>query len=338
MLSAVYKGINKIDIEERDIPEISRDEVLLKVKSAAICGTDVKTFFKGHPLFTPPCVLGHEFSGIIDRVGKNISRFRPEERVVCTPYIECGNCDNCKNKLGEICKNKSFVEGAFSEYLKIPDKIVQRGIIPLNSKVSFEVATLVEPLACSLNGIQRLKFKVKNKKILVIGGGPMGLLVSLALKQLSCDPVISEISEERIEFAQELGIKVISSKETDLGKFVENYTNSRGMDAVIVALAIPQIVEEAFLYVKDGGVVEIFGGLPKDSSLKINPFLIHYKEIDLIGNFGFSSKHFKDAYEMISSAPDLFEKLITQRYELKDIKKAFHDIYEKKVIKAVINF
>ena len=338
MLSAVYKGINKIDIEERDIPEISRDEILLKVKSAAICGTDVKTFFKGHPLFTPPCVLGHEFSGVIDRVGKNISRFRSGERIVCAPYIECGNCDNCKNKLGEICKNKSFAEGAFSEYIKIPDKIVQNGIIPLNSKISFEVATLVEPLACSLNGIQRLKFKVKDKKILVIGGGPMGLLVSLALKQLSCDPVISEISEERLEFAKKLEIKTVSPEKTNLIDFTKNYTNSMGMDAVIVAVAIPQIVEEAFLYVKEGGVVEIFGGLPKDSVLKINPFLIHYKEIDLIGNFGFSSKHFRDAYEMISGSPELFEKLITQRYELKDIKKAFYDIYEKKGIKAVINF
>lgn len=338
MLSAVYKGINKIDIEERDIPEISRDEILLKVKSAAICGTDVKTFFKGHPLFTPPCVLGHEFSGVIDRVGKNISRFRSGERIVCAPYIECGNCDNCKNKLGEICKNKSFAEGAFSEYIKIPDKIVQNGIIPLNSKISFEVATLVEPLACSLNGIQRLKFKVKDKKILVIGGGPMGLLVSLALKQLSCDPVISEISEERLEFAKKLEIKTVSPEKTNLIDFTKNYTNSMGMDAVIVAVAIPRIVEEAFLYVKEGGVVEIFGGLPKDSVLKINPFLIHYKEIDLIGNFGFSSKHFRDAYEMISGSPELFEKLITQRYELKDIKKAFYDIYEKKGIKAVINF
>jgi len=338
MLSAVYKGINKIDIEERAIPEISQDEVLLKVKSAAICGTDVKTFFKGHPLFTPPCVLGHEFSGIIDKVGKNISRFRPGERVVCAPYIECGNCDNCKNKLGEICIYKSFVEGAFSEYIKISAKIVEKGTIPLNNKISFEVATLVEPLACSLNGIERLKFEVKNKKVLVIGGGPMGLLVSLALKQLSCDPVISEISEERLEFAKKLGIRVISSKETDLDRFVENYTNSIGMDAVIIALAIPQIIEEAFLYVKDGGVVEIFGGLPKDSSLKINPFLIHYKEINLVGNFGFSSKHFKNAFKMISNSPELFEKLITQRYELKDIKKAFYDIYEKKGIKAVINF
>jgi len=338
MLSAVYKGINKIGIEERDIPEISQDEILLKVKSAAICGTDIKTFFKGHPLFNPPCVLGHEFSGIIAQVGRNITRFSKGERVVCAPYIECGNCDNCKNKLGEICAYKSFAEGAFSEYIKIPAKIVEKGTIPLNSKISFEVATLVEPLACSLNGIQRLKFKVKDKKILVIGGGPMGLLVSLALKQLSCDPVISEISEERLEFAKKLGIKVISSKETDLDKFVKNYTNSRGMDAVIVALAIPQIVEEAFSYVKEGGVVEIFGGLPKDSVLKINPFLIHYKEINLVGNFGFSSKHFKDAYEMISSSPELFEKLITKRYELKDIKKAFYDIYEKKGIKAVINF
>ena len=338
MLTAVYKGIKKMDLETRDIPVISEDEILLQVKAAAICGTDVKTFFKGHPLFIPPCVLGHEFSGIIDRVGKNISRFRPGERVVCAPYIECGNCDNCKNKLGEICIYKSFIEGAFSEYIKIPAKIVEKGTVPLNNKISFEVATLVEPLACSLNGIERLKFEVKNKKVLVIGGGPMGLLVSLALKQLSCDPVIFEISEERLEFAKKLSIKVISSKETDLDKFVKNYTNSRGMDAVIVALAIPQIVEEAFSYVKEGGVVEIFGGLPKDSSLKINPFLIHYKEIDLIGNFGFSSKHFKDAYEMISNSPELFEKLITQRYELKDIKKAFYDIYEKKGIKAVINF
>lgn len=338
MLSAVYKGINKIDIEERDIPEISQDEILLKVKSAAICGTDIKTFFKGHPLFTPPCVLGHEFSGIIDQIGKNVSRFKSGERVVCAPYIECGNCNNCKNGLGEICVYKSFTGGAFSEYIKIPTKIVEKGTFKLDKNISFEVATLVEPLACSLNGIERLKFEVKDKKILVIGGGPMGLLVSLALKQLNCDPIMFEISKDRLRFAKNLGIKVISSKETDLDKFVKNYTNSIGMDAVIVALAIPQIVEEAFLYVKEGGVVEIFGGLPKDSVLKINPFLIHYKEINLIGNFGFSSKHFKDAYEMISGSSELFEKLITQRYELKDIKKAFYDIYEKKEIKAVINF
>jgi len=338
MLSAVYRGINKIDIEERDIPEISRDEILLKVKSAAICGTDVKTFFKGHPLFTPPCVLGHEFSGIIDRAGKNISRFKEGERVVCAPYIECGNCDNCKDELGEICVYKSFVEGAFSEYIKIPSKIVEKGTFELDKNISFEAATLIEPLACCINGIQKLKFEVKDKKILVIGGGPMGLLLSLTLKQLGCEPVISEISKERLEFARKLEIEAISPEETNLIDFSKNYTNSRGMDAVIVALAIPQIIEDSFSYVKEGGVVEIFGGLPKDSSLKINPFLIHYKEIDLVGNFGFSSKHFKDAFKIVSNSPELFEKLITQRYELKDIKKAFYDIYEKKGIKAVINF
>ncbi|MBU4348705.1 alcohol dehydrogenase catalytic domain-containing protein [bacterium] len=338
MLTAVYKGIKKMDLETRDIPVISEDEILLQVKAATICGTDVKTFFKGHPLFNPPCVLGHEFSGIIDRVGRNINRFKQGERVVCTPYIECGSCNNCKDELGEICAYKSFVGGAFSEYIKIPTKIVEKGTFKLHKNISFEVATLIEPLACCINGIRKLKFEVKGKKILVIGGGPMGLLLSLTLKRLGCEPIISEISKERLGFAKKLEIKAVSPEKTNLIDFTTKYSDSRGMDAVIVALAIPQIVEEAFLYVKEGGVVEIFGGLPKDSVLKINPFLIHYKEIDLIGNFGFSSKHFKDAYEMISGSPELFEKFITQRYELKDIKKAFYDIYEKKGIKAVINF
>ncbi|HBY57671.1 MAG TPA: hypothetical protein DEG96_07435 [Candidatus Atribacteria bacterium] len=338
MRVAIYKGIEKIDIEMRSIPEISEDEILLQVKAAAICGTDIKTFLKGHPLFNPPCVLGHEFSGIIKQVGTRIESFKPGERVVCAPYIECGNCYNCKEGLGELCISKSFVGGAFSEYVKIPAKVVEKGTFKLGGNISFEVATLVEPLACCINGLQKLKLEVKNKKILVVGGGPMGLLLSLALKKQGAKPVISEVSTERLKFAEELGVKAVSPEKINLLDFTRSYSTSRGMDAVIVALAIPQLVEEAFLYVKEGGVVEIFGGLSKDLSLKINPFFIHYQEIDLVGSFGFSSRHFLDAFKMISSFPEPFEKFITQRYELKDIKKAFYDIYEKKGIKAVISF
>ena len=318
MKVAKYLGIEEIKIVEEDISAIGPGELLIEVKAAGICGTDLKAYLHGHPYFTPPCVLGHEFSGVVAQAGEEAG-FEEGDRVVAAPYLGCGRCRLCLRGLEELCADKSFIEGAFQEYIRLPKRIVKNGTFPIPEGVDFTVASLAEPLACAINGVQRDEVK-KGDKVLIIGAGPMGLLLAILAQVEGGDVLVSELGKERLEAAQELGFEVANPREKEFEGRINRWTKGFGADLVIVAVGITQVVEEGFSHLAPGGRMLLFGGLPKGSSLNVDSFLIHYKEITLLGSFGFSADHFKEAVRLIGEESVRFARLSLVSFHLNNWK------------------
>ncbi len=316
MKAAIYKGIGKIDIEDIPLPKEEKGK-LFRVLYVGICGTDVKTFKRGHPLFKPPCILGHEF----------VAQYNGRVFVV-SPYIECGECSVCRKGVGELCQNKAWIDGALSEYVLVPDKIINEGIIEIPKHLDPKVFVLTEPLACVIHGIQRARIQ-KGDKVLVVGGGLMGLLFAISLDGMGCEVVLSEIDDYRRERIKNFGFNTINPKDSLDDKKVF-------FDSIVLANDRPELVSELLPFTIPGGTFLLFGGMPKDATIEISPYLVHYKEIDVVGSFGFAISHFRHAYTFIEKFHSLFSKLITCEFNFDKVKSAFLEAQKRESIKVVV--
>lgn len=332
MKAAVYKGIGQIEIEEVEKPRINSSEALLKIEMAGICGTDVKTFVRGHPMFQPPCILGHEFVGTIVEVGENIEKDFTEGTYVIAPYIGCNKCEACREGKSQLCNNKYATGGAFAEYVKVPEEILKRASFRVPDDTPKGVIVLAEPLACAIHGIERANIK-PHKKVLIVGSGPMGLLLGITLKKLECIPTIAEVDEKRLNIAQSCGLYTIDFKEDSLKKFLQDQPS---YDSIILANDKVDLVSKLVPLVAPGGSFELFGGMPRNARLEIDPYYIHYEEVNIVGAFGFTENEFKKAYEMLCEDPDMYGKLISEIFELKDIHKALQAAMDKNNIKVIL--
>ncbi len=316
MKAAIYKGIGKIEVEE--VPTPDREGLLFRVLYVGICGTDIKTFKRGHPLFTPPCILGHEFVGEFD--GKIYT---------VAPYIECGECKICNKGLGELCQNKFWVDGALSEYVKVPEEIFKRAVFEVPEDVDPRVFTFTEPLACVIHGAERARISEK-ATLLIVGGGFMGLLFAIFLENMGCNVLITEIDSLRREKIKNFGFNIVSPEEIDPEK------NKGVFDSVILANDREDIVDEFLPFVSPGGTFLLFGGMAKDAKISISPYFIHYKEVDIVGSFGFATAHFEKAYKIIKTIPDRFSLLISKEFSLDKIMDAFIEAQNKENIKVIV--
>ncbi len=332
MKAAVYTAIGQIELKNIDTPKINDDELLVKVEMCGICGTDIKTFLKGHHMFTPPCILGHEFVGKVAETGKNISKSFGASSYVFAPYIECEKCETCIKGAPELCKNKYWIDGAFTEYVKVPVQIAQRAMFEVPQDCPKETATLTEPLACAIHGINRARITCGNK-VLVVGSGPMGLLICLALKKMNCDVLTADVDRYRIDAAKNCGI---DTKDFSGEKFEEFRQSGISFDSVILANDQKDLVNKLLPLVKPCGTLELFGGMPKNITFEADPYYVHYRQVDIVGSFGFSEKDFRKAFTVISENSQLFSRMISQKVGIKDIKKGFELATDRKNIKVVV--
>lgn len=332
MKAAIYKGIGKIEVSEIKKPENDDESAIVKINTVGICGTDLKTFKRGHPMFKPPCILGHEFVGTVEEVGKKLNENLIGKTFVIAPYLECGKCDLCLKEKPEHCKNKVWVEGAMTEYLKVPKELMLRGAIEIPENVDEKTATLTEPLACAIHGIERINPR-SGEKLLIIGAGPMGLLLAITLRNRGCQVTIVEINDARLNIIKGNGFEAIDAKEISIPSLIEN----RGkFDHAILATDASSVVSDLLESINPGGKLQLFGGMPKEIRLEIDPYYIHYKEIDLIGSFGFSERHFKTAFDEIANNVSSYSKLVTEEIDLNEIEKAFLTAMKPENIKVVV--
>lgn len=333
MKAAIYKGIERIEVKDIDKPVVDDDSAIVRINTVGICGTDLKTFKRGHPMFKPPCILGHEFVGTVEEVGNELSTDLIGKTYVIAPYLECGKCDLCLKEKPEHCENKVWVEGAMTEYLKVPKELMLRGAIEIPENVDEKTATLTEPLACAIHGIERVDPK-SEERILIIGAGPMGLLLAITLRNRGCQVTILEINDKRLNIIKENDFEAINGKKTSIPSLIENKGK---FDHAILATDASSVVPDLLKSINPGGKLQLFGGMSKATRLEIDPYYIHYKEIDLIGSFGFSERHFKTAFDEIVSDVSSYSKLITEEKNLNEIKKAFSAAMKPENIKVVVN-
>jgi len=343
MKAARLYGQGDIRVEEIKIPEINEDEVLLKVKAAYICGTDVRFFKNGKPGIDAdnPRVLGHEFSGIIDKVGSKVSGYIPGMRVAVAPNYGCGVCDICIGGNTQMCDSANAlgvsVDGGFAEYVKIPANAVRQGnITPISDNTGFEEAALAEPLSCVYNAYERIGIN-PGDKVLVIGAGPIGIMHAMMAVMAGASHVfINDLSRERLDLAKYLVPSVIPVT-GNVREKLEKLTKGKLVDVVITAASVSAIQEMAFSLAGFNGRIMFFGGLPKGKSIvSLDTNEIHYKQLTISGTTMQNLRQYRDCLRMIEEGTLKVKNLVTSSSPLNEISDVIANVAAGKGLKSAI--
>ena len=345
MRAAVYEGIERIVVKDIPIPKINDEEILVRIKCCAICGTDIRIYHYGNPSVIPPTTTGHELSGVIEKIGKEVKDFKEGERVTIATSIPCLKCPLCQRGLYNICDNLKGIgykyPGGFAEYMRVPEQALKAGyLLRIPENLSFEEASISEPFACVING-QELSNIKEGDTIVVIGSGPIGCMhVSLARISGAEKIILCDLSQMRLDLAKKGSIPAdyfINTKEDDIKKAVMKITKNRGADVVIVAAPSARAQEDGLSVVAKRGRLNLFGGLPKkDPIAKFMSNLIHYKEIFVHGSYGSTARQHKRALELFSKGEIEAKKFISLTLPLEKILDGLRITEEKRVHRVVI--
>ena len=331
MKALVYTGIKQLEL--KDVPEPSSD-FIVKVLGCGICGPDLKTYQKGHHLFSPPAILGHEFYGLVEKAPIGCG-YLAGDKVVVAPYAECGFCDVCIRGAGSLCANKHYVEGgAFCEKVGIASDYIEQGVFHI--KELDDVYTLVEPLACVLNGFEQLDLK-PTSRALVVGAGPMGALFALLFRAKGIPVAVVEPSAQRRERIASWGIEAFEPGGAGHVESPSAGQVEKGIyDIAIIAVNKKELVSEYIRLVADAGTVLMFSGLSSDEIVAIDAYSIHYRQVSLKGSFGYALRHFKEALSLIEAHKEMFSKIITHNFPLERGKEAFEMLASGEALKIVL--
>ncbi len=336
MKAARYSGPGSLQIEQLDRPEIADGDVLLRMRACGVCGTDVKTYVRGHPLIQPGSVLGHEIAGEV--VESNHPDFKVGQRVAVAPYAPCGECRNCRRGNHSLCTNRSDAyaqPGGFVEYIRIPRHLVDVGMIELPDDISFELATLAEPLACCIHGLNALQLQ-PDSSLLIIGDGPMGLMQAAIAPAYGVSKIILVgMTPHRLDYARGVADVVIDAANQDvMAEFRRHLPD--GADGVMVSVASTGALDQGMQLAANGGSLNVFAGMPKDASFAFDLKRIHYDEVDVVGTFGFGPADFSRALELLTAQQERLDGLITHRVALEDTESALKAASEQVGVKSVI--
>lgn len=339
-------GKEKIQLDEVKKPQINENEVLLKVKAASLCGTDVRMYKNGYEGVDErhPLTLGHEIAGIITEVGSKVTSYKVGQRVAVAPNIGCGNCDQCVSGNTHLCANyQAFgihLAGGFAEYLKIPTFAIQQGnITPLADETTFEQAALIEPFSCVFNG-QNIANVYPGDTVLIIGGGPIGIMhAMLAFSKGASQVILTDHHKSRMEAAEKILPELTVVTGENLADKIVEKTNNRGVDLCIVAAPSSQAQAESLQYMAINGRLLFFGGLPKGSeNVPLNTNILHYKQLRIFGCTRASLSSYRTSEKLIASGQVPIEHLITNKYLLKNFDQAFKNAENSIGLKNVIVF
>ncbi|MFZ5998327.1 MAG: zinc-dependent alcohol dehydrogenase [Nitrospirota bacterium] len=324
-----------IEMREGATPVPSRGEVLVRIKAALTCGTDLKAFLRGHPMIPMPGVFGHEFSGIVEAVGKGVTKFNPGDAIMSVHSAPCLSCRYCKKKLFNLCEHimQTKVMGAFADYILLPAHIVKQNIFHKPAHISFEEAAFLEPLSCVVHGMQGLKIG-KGTTALVIGTGPIGLLHLLLLKRKGASVIITGLEQERLNVAQQLGADMIVAP-SELTSAVPEYTNGIGVDMAFECTGQIDVWETSVNYVRRGGTVVLFGGVKQGTVVSYDTYRLHYDELTLKGVFHFTPHDVRAAYDLLKTTLNV-APLITGAHPLRDLPLALEKLSKGEGIKYAI--
>jgi L-iditol 2-dehydrogenase len=343
MKAAVFLGPGRIEIKNIPDPKPKQGEVLLKVKACAICGTDVRIFYHGQKNVVPPRITGHEIAGIVEDIGSGVKNIKPGTPVTTVTSVGCGICKLCLKGWVNLCPQTRaigyFWDGGFAEKMIIPkEAVAQNSLIELPNNMNFDVASLIEPFSCCINGQDYLNIQ-KGDTIVIFGSGPIGCMhIELAKAQGAGFVYLIDVSDERLNMSKSFGVdECINGTKTDPVKRIIELTQGQGADCVITACPANLAQEQALQMLAKKARVSFFGGLPKDNPyIKLDSNIIHYKEISVFGAFASHREQFVRALEFILSGKVNAENFITHRFSLEEITSAIDTVRTGKSLKAVI--
>jgi len=324
MLAAVYRGINDVRLETVPVPAIGPGELLLKVHTCGVCGTDLKKIATGS--HSAPRIFGHETSGVVAAVGAGVHIFQPGDRVVVFHHIPCRECYYCRHKTFAQCLTYKKVGctagfeasgGGFAEYVRVMDWIVEHGTVKIPDGVSFEQACFVEPVNTCLKGIEALRLE-RGETVLAIGQGPIGIILSVLARRAGATVITSDLYPERLKISKSLGFeRTIDASQQDAVRSVREQTEGRGADAVILAVGSNALIRPAMEAARPGGRILLFAQTQR-GEVVVDPAAICVDEKALLGSYSASVDLQRESVRFVMDREMDLERLISHRFPLQE--------------------
>ena len=322
MLAAVYRGKNDVRMETVPVPQIGPGELLVRVHTCGICGTDLKKIATGS--HSAPRIFGHETSGVVVATGNGVARFLPGDRVMVFHHIPCRECYYCRHKTFAQCERYKRVGctagfepsgGGFAEYVRVLDWVVEQGTVPIPDGVSFEQACFVEPVNTCMKGVMGLDLR-REETVLVIGQGPIGLILAALAKRTGARVITSDLYPQRLTISESFGLGLtIDASRTDVTGKVRELTDGRGADAAILAVGGNGLIRPAVDATRPGGRVLLFAQTVR-GEVTLDPAAICVDEKTLLGSYSASVELQEESVRLVMSREMDFERLISHRFPL----------------------
>ena len=337
--SVCYKQ-NDLRTEDLPIPEISDNEVLIKMLACGLCGTDIQKI-RGDSV-NKPTVLGHEVVGEIVKKGKNVSKFEIGDRVITAIHVPCFTCHYCNKGHYTICeqfRTNNIDPGGFAEFIRIPKLHLNHLTHKVSNNVTDEEATLIEPIACCLHGLKQADIR-PNDSVLIMGAGTIGILHAQLAKIKGANKVIvSDMSEFKLQKALKVGCDyAINIKEKNIIDEVNKITDGQGVDVIVIAAGVSSLVADAVNMVRRAGKIIVFSGFDKNKLVTLDVSRFFKDEISIIGTYSVTPYEFPEALDLLEKRKLNTKEMITHVYPLNKLSEAI-DIStnpEQPVLKVII--
>jgi L-iditol 2-dehydrogenase len=310
--AALLYGPADLRIDEVAAPEPGPGEVVLAIRAALTCGTDRKMYYRGHPALGPyPSRFGHEFAGVVAAVGEDVAGFSPGDHVFCANSAPCGACVQCGRGRPNLCEDLLYLLGGFAEQILVPARLVAQNLHPLPAGGGLELAPLAEPLACALHAVDGAAV-MPDDRVAIVGGGALGLLLCALVRRAGGRPIVLDPHQERLDLAERFGAEgTIRAKRgsVDVERLRRRLPGGRGADQVFEAVGRPEAWELAIEMARPGGVVNLFGGCPRDSTVAVSTYRVHYEELRLQGSYHHTPGCIAQALELLAAEPPPWAEL-----------------------------
>ncbi len=341
MKAAVLNKAEDLKIIDLEMPKARDGEIIMKVKSALTCGTDVKTFRRGHPTIPfgeNKVAFGHEGSGVVYEVGNGVSDFKVGDRIAAHNTAPCHSCYSCRVGDYSMCDNLYQMRGTWAEYVKIPAQIVKENVFKIPDNMSHKQAALLEPLSCAVYGVDLSDIKLGDL-VVVNGCGPIGLMMLKCAKLKGASVIACDFTDLRLETAKKLGADMIVDlkKVDDQVDAVRQLTPySRGVDVAIEATGVPEVWEKNMKMARKGGMVMEFGGCKPGTTITVDTKLLHYSQLTIKGVYHTTPKHVGMAFELIKRGEFPEDIMINKSFKLENALEALLSHAKGEVIKNEI--
>lgn len=338
MLAARLLEPGRLEMVEVPVPEPGPGELVVRVEAALTCGTDVKTYQRGHPFIPLPSPLGHEFAGTVAAAGSGGHGFREGDAIACVPTAPCGRCRLCRRGHENLCADAAgrLVLGGFAEYVLLPRHIVDVNVFHRSpDRLGPEAAAALEPLACVVHGADRVALERAETAVL-LGDGPIALLfLQIARRRGAGKVLVAGRHAARLEVARGLGAdRLVQTAQEPLEQAVRDWTGGVGADVVIECVGRPETWEAAATLVAPGGELLLYGGCAAGTRASFDTYRLHYQEVDVKGAFHYGREEVRRAFDTLVDGAVRIDPLITHRRPLTDLAAGFELVLSRQALKV----
>ena len=336
---AVLVEPGRLELRDYVAPHPAPGELLIQIRCALSCGTDLKTFRRGHPVWKLPMPFGHEFSGVVVEAGEGVTAFKPGDPIMAAPTAPCGICFYCQHGQENLCDDAlgRMVHGGYADTLLLPEHVVARSTFIKPADLPFEEAALLEPLSCVVHANEMARPE-KNETVVNIGAGPFGLLHMLVLKAAGVrEVVVVGRGDKRLKWARDLGAdRVVDAGSVDAAAEIARLNGGFGPDLAIECTGQVAGWQDALARVRRGGRVVFFGGCPAGTALSVDTRRMHYDNLTLMSPFHFRPRDVRCAYELLAGRALNAGAIVNARMRLGDLAEVFEMLERGVVLKCAV--